>query len=45
MPVRQPFTRLDAIIDPPFAGHPAAVCLLPSARGGLARGTTAGGTP
>jgi predicted PhzF superfamily epimerase YddE/YHI9 len=28
----QPFTQVDAFTDRPFAGNPAAVCLLPSAR-------------
>jgi PhzF family phenazine biosynthesis protein len=29
----QPFTQVDAFTDRPFAGNPAAVCLLPAPRG------------
>lgn len=29
---RQPFTQVDAFTDRPFAGNPAAVCLLPESR-------------
>lgn len=29
----QPFTQVDAFTDRPFAGNPAAVCILPSPRG------------
>ncbi|HET7470930.1 MAG TPA: PhzF family phenazine biosynthesis protein [Gemmatimonadales bacterium] len=32
MPPTQPFTQVNAFTDRPFAGNPAAVCLLPSAR-------------
>src|SRR5215212_4415759 len=32
MPTRQPFTQVDAFADRPFAGNPAAVCVLPAAR-------------
>ncbi len=32
MATDQPFTQVDAFADRPFAGNPAAVCLLPSAR-------------
>ena len=28
----QPFAQVDAFTDRPFAGNPAAVCLLPAAR-------------
>jgi predicted PhzF superfamily epimerase YddE/YHI9 len=35
MSARQPFTQLDAFTDRPFSGNPAAVCLLPGARGEL----------
>lgn len=31
-PTRQPFSQIDAFADRPFAGNPAAVCILPSAR-------------
>jgi PhzF family phenazine biosynthesis protein len=30
---RQPFVQIDAFTDTPFAGNPAAVCLLPESRG------------
>jgi PhzF family phenazine biosynthesis protein len=30
---RQAFTQVDAFTDRPFAGNPAAVCILPAARG------------
>jgi hypothetical protein len=39
MPARQPFAQVGAITGPPFLGHPAAVCLLPTAGGGVASGT------
>jgi PhzF family phenazine biosynthesis protein len=32
VPQVQPFTQVNAFTDRPFAGNPAAVCLLPSAR-------------
>jgi predicted PhzF superfamily epimerase YddE/YHI9 len=32
MVVRQPFIQVDAFTDRPFAGNPAAVCLLPEGR-------------
>lgn len=32
MPPTQPFTQVDAFTDRPFAGNPAAVCVLPVAR-------------
>ena len=32
MPVVQAFTQVDAFTDRPFAGNPAAVCVLPTAR-------------
>jgi len=32
MPQSQPFTQVNAFTDRPFAGNPAAVCLLPAAR-------------
>jgi PhzF family phenazine biosynthesis protein len=32
MPRSQPFTQVNAFTDRPFAGNPAAVCLLPAAR-------------
>lgn len=32
MPARQPFTQVDAFTDRPFAGNPAAVCVLPAER-------------
>jgi predicted PhzF superfamily epimerase YddE/YHI9 len=28
----QPFSQIDAFIDRPFAGNPAAVCVLPAPR-------------
>lgn len=31
-PAGQPFTQVDAFADRPFAGNPAAVCVLPGAR-------------
>jgi PhzF family phenazine biosynthesis protein len=32
VPTPQPFTQVDAFTDRPFAGNPAAVCLLPAPR-------------
>jgi predicted PhzF superfamily epimerase YddE/YHI9 len=32
VPAAQPFTQVDAFTDRPFAGNPAAVCVLPTAR-------------
>lgn len=32
LPAGQPFTQVDAFADRPFAGNPAAVCILPAAR-------------
>jgi PhzF family phenazine biosynthesis protein len=32
VPAAQPFTQVDAFTDRPFAGNPAAVCVLPVAR-------------
>src|SRR6185437_12791017 len=32
MKIRQRFTQVDAFTDQPFAGNPAAVCLLPTVR-------------